>query len=78
MTTNCNDGDIVGFLDAEVVRDCSLPGAAGEIADFHLVDANTDVAEALVRRAVELLQERSARVIVHVESADRPDREPWE
>jgi hypothetical protein len=27
---------------------------------------------------VELLQERGARVIVHVESDDRPDREPWE
>jgi hypothetical protein len=73
------DGEIVGTVDAEVIHGRGLPGHAGEIVDLQLVDgAGPDVAEALARKAVELLREAGARVIHHPEDADRPEREPWE
>jgi hypothetical protein len=74
-----DDGDIVGFVDAEITRGRSLPGVSGEIGDLYLAaGVSPDVAEALAREAVELLRERGARVILHTEDADRPEREPWE
>jgi ribosomal protein S18 acetylase RimI-like enzyme len=73
------DGEIVAFVDAEVIRGRSLPGASGEIGDLHLEEtAGPDVAEQLVRKAVVLLRERGARPIFHTEPADRPERKPWE
>jgi ribosomal protein S18 acetylase RimI-like enzyme len=73
------DGEIVGFVDAEVTRGRSLPGAGGEIGDLHLEEGTApQVGEELVRKAVELLRERGARPIFHTEPADRPEREPWQ
>jgi predicted N-acetyltransferase YhbS len=72
------DGRIVGLLDTEITRDRGLPGVTGEILDLHLAEDRADVAEALAQRAVELLRERGARVIIHTESADHPDSQPWE
>ena len=73
------DGEIVGFADAEIVHGRSLPGVAGEIGDLYLAEgAGPEVAEALAREAVELLRERAARVITHTEDATRPERDPWE
>jgi hypothetical protein len=73
------DGEIVGTVDAEVIRGRGLPGQAGEIVDLQLAEGiGPDVAEALARKAVELLREAGARVIHHTEDADRPEREPWE
>jgi hypothetical protein len=73
------EGEIVGFVDAEVTRGRSLPGLAGEITDLYLAQAaGPEVADALARKAVELLLEAGARVIHHTEAADRPEREPWE
>jgi hypothetical protein len=73
------DGAIIGFVDAEIVRGRSLPGVSGEIGDLYLDKGVTpDVAEALARKAVKLLRERGARVIIHTEDAERPEREPWE
>jgi ribosomal protein S18 acetylase RimI-like enzyme len=72
-------GEIVGFVDAEITHGRSLPGVSGEIGDLYVVDAaGPDVAEALAREAVKLLRERGAKVILHTEAADRPEREPWE
>ena len=73
------DGEIVGFADAEVIRGRGLPGHAAEITDLYLAEgAGPEVAEALARKAVELLHKAGARVIHHTEDADRPEREPWE
>jgi hypothetical protein len=72
------DGRIVGLLDAEITRDRGLPCVTAEIADLHLVEDMPDVAAGLARHAVELLRERGVRVIIHTESADHPEREPWE
>jgi ribosomal protein S18 acetylase RimI-like enzyme len=72
-------GEIVGFVDAEIVHGRSLPGVAGEIGDLYLAEsAGPEVAEALARAAVERLRERGARVITHTEDATRPERDPWE
>jgi predicted N-acetyltransferase YhbS len=72
-------GEIVGFVDAEVTRDRSLPGVIGEIGDLYVTEeAGDEVAEALVGEAVRLLRERGAGAIFHTEDADRPEREPWE
>jgi hypothetical protein len=73
------DGEIVGTVDAEVLHGRGLPGTAGEIVDLQLAEAaGPDVAEALARKALELLRERGVAVIHHTEPADRPDRKPWE
>jgi ribosomal protein S18 acetylase RimI-like enzyme len=72
-------GEIVGFVDAAITRDRSLPGVSGEIGDLYVSeDAGAEVAEALVREAVRSLRERGARVIVHTEDATHPERAPWE
>jgi predicted N-acetyltransferase YhbS len=72
-------GEIVGFVDAEITRDRSLPGVSGEIGDLYVTEeAGDEVAKALVGEAVRLLRERGAGAIFHTEDADRPDREPWE
>jgi GNAT superfamily N-acetyltransferase len=72
-------GEIVGFVDAEITRDRSLPGVSGEIGDLYVTEEAADeVAKALVGEAVRLLRERGAGAIFHTEDADRPDREPWE
>jgi Acetyltransferase (GNAT) family len=71
-------GEIVGFVDAEITRDRSLPGVSGEIGDLYVTEEAADeVAKALVGEAVRLLRERGAGAIFHTEDADRPDREPW-
>jgi ribosomal protein S18 acetylase RimI-like enzyme len=73
------NGEIVGFLDAELTRGRSLPGLAGEIGDLYLDEkAGPDVGEALARAAVEHLRERGAGAIFHTEDATRPERDPWE
>jgi predicted N-acetyltransferase YhbS len=73
------NGEIVGTVDAEVLRNRGLPGVAGEIVDLQLAEgAGVEVAEELARKAVELLHEAGARVIHHAEDAGRPEREPWE
>jgi predicted N-acetyltransferase YhbS len=73
------NGRIVGFVDAEVKRGRSLPGAAGEIGDLWVsADEPPEVAESLVSEAVRLLRERGAGAIFHTEDAAHPDREPWE
>lgn len=72
-------GEIVGFVDAEITRDRSLPGVSGEIGDLYVTEeAGDEVAKALVGEAVRLLRERGAGAIFHTEDADRPEREPWE
>jgi GNAT superfamily N-acetyltransferase len=72
-------GEIVGFVDAEITRDRSLPGVSGEIGDLYVTEEAADeVAKALVGEAVRLLRERGAGAIFHTEDADRPEREPWE
>jgi ribosomal protein S18 acetylase RimI-like enzyme len=72
-------GEIVGFVDAEVTRDRSLPGSGGEIGDLYVKEeAGAEVGESLVREAVRLLRERGAGPIFHTEDAAHPEREPWE
>jgi ribosomal protein S18 acetylase RimI-like enzyme len=74
-----NGGEIVGFVDAEITRDRSLPGVSGEIGDLYVKEeAGAEVAEALAREAVRLLRERGAGAIFHTEDATHPEREPWE
>jgi ribosomal protein S18 acetylase RimI-like enzyme len=71
-------GEIVGFVDAQVTRDRTLPGVSGEIGDLWVRDdADAEAAQALVREAVRELRERGAGAIFHTEDADHPEREPW-
>jgi ribosomal protein S18 acetylase RimI-like enzyme len=52
-------GEIVGFVDAQVTRDRTLPGVSGEIGDLWVRDdADAEAAQALVREAVRELRER--------------------
>jgi predicted N-acetyltransferase YhbS len=73
------NGEIVGFVDAEISRGRSLPGLSGEIGDLYVKEeAGAEVAAALAREAVRLLRERGAKAIFHTEDATHPEREPWE
>jgi ribosomal protein S18 acetylase RimI-like enzyme len=72
-------GEIVGFVDAEITRDRTLPGVSGEIGDLWVrEEAGAEAAEALVREAARELRDRGAGAIFHTEDADHPEREPWE
>jgi predicted N-acetyltransferase YhbS len=72
-------GEILGFVDAEITRNGSLPGVSGEIGDLWVrEDSDAEVAESLVREAVRELKERGVGPIFHTEDATHPEREPWE
>jgi hypothetical protein len=71
--------EIMGFVDAKITRDGSLPGVCGDIGDLHVKDeAGPALAEALAGEAVKVLRERGAGAIFHTEDAAHPEREPWE
>jgi hypothetical protein len=72
------DGDLVGFVLAEVVRGRSLPGVVGEVAELWTRPGDEGLRAELAREAVRLLRDRGAGPIFHTDDAKHPEREPWE
>ena len=73
-----DDGELIGFVLAEVERGRSLPGTAGQVAEVWTGPGREWLREELVREAIRLLRERGAGPIFHTDDAKDPEREPWE
>ena len=71
------DGELVGYVNAEITRSGSLPGLAGEIHELWTRAGNAEARRELAEEALRELRERGAGPIFHYEDVDHPDREPW-
>ena len=72
------DGELVGFVNAQVTRSPGLPGLAGEVSELWTRKQSSDDRTALVAEAARLLRERGASPVFHHEDRDHPVGEPWE
>ncbi len=75
-----DDGELIGFAEAEVTRGRKLPGAAGEIGSVWVRPGRDRAAVAcrLAEEAVRRLRELGAGPIFHFSDIARPDPGPWE
>lgn len=72
------DGELVGFLAAEITRSPALPCTAGEIAEVWAAGEDGDALRLeLVRAAVDALRERGVGPVFHPEDAEHTDRAFW-
>jgi hypothetical protein len=69
------DGELVGFVLAEVTRSPGLPGLAGRIDELWTLD--NPLRRPLVEEAIRLLRKRGVKPVFHYEDAEEPDDEPW-
>jgi hypothetical protein len=73
------DGELVGFVLAEISRSGAMPCVAGEINELWTSGPEDEALRGeLAREAIDALRERGAGPIFHLEDAAHTERTPWE